>query len=165
MAEEAGDTAKRSLHNWPLTKPRSSNRNRLRARQQNKNPETALKHTTTWPRLIARKQPFMIRFEFQHLPRNNGRHLPNNSPNNRESPPPAPSPKPTAQQKNQTGRKRREKWRGRCDGAKGWEKGRWERWPVGRRQNNRRGKVTNSRENGKTLTIDMNEDPSMISRE
>lgn len=118
-----------------------------------------------------------ICFEFQHLPRNNGRHLPNNpppprkkrNPNNREIPPPGPppSPKPTVQHTRARlegkagGRKRGEVWRGKGVRKRGRERRRAE----GRRQNSRRGKVTKSRENGKTLTIDMNEDGPIVSRD
>lgn len=51
----------------------------------------------------------------------------------------------------------------RRQGVRKW--GREERRAEGRRQNNRRGKVTKPRANGKTLTIDMNGDASKVSRD
>lgn len=50
-------------------------------------------------------------------------------------------------------------------GQRGEKRGRERQRAEGRRQNNRRGKVTKSRENGKTLTIDMNEGGLVISRD
>lgn len=48
---------------------------------------------------------------------------------------------------------------------RGEKRGREWRRAEGRRLNNRRGKVTKSRENSKTLTIDINENRPILSRD
>lgn len=112
--------------------------------------------------------------EFQYLPRNNGRHLP-------KIPPPLRKKRksstiarslplsPLQSQRHNAGRLEETAGRergGGVTGKKGWEEGEGVATARGgRRQNNRRGKVTKSRANGKTLTIDMNEDVPIVSRD
>lgn len=77
---------------------------------------------------------------------------------------------PSPQGHNQSGKNGNRKMverAGGCErrrhGVRKW--GREERRAESRRQNNRRGKVTKPRANGKTLTIDMNGDASKVSRD
>lgn len=97
------------LHNWPHIKPQSSTvwGKLTEAKTIVLTPKNTSQQHHKPATVYHKKQNFFkitFCFEFQHLPRNNGRHLPNNSPprekkkkkkksNNREIPPPAPSPK------------------------------------------------------------------------
>ena len=129
--EKPGDTTKNS---WAPLSPHHATEQHCVGEVNSGKDNTAntqnitQKHYKLEPVYHQKKTFFLISlcFEIQHLPRNNGRHLPNNShppkkkgPTIARSHPPAPPPEPTAEPDwRKAGRER-----GRCDGAKGWEEG------------------------------------------